>query len=62
MGKSVGWPLMWRGNVAAIPDSISEREQAQALKYVKSLKRFTMKKLKNYLKTQFQSLPLLLIL
>lgn len=33
--KLSGWPLMWRGNTAAIPTAMSERDQEQALKYLR---------------------------
>lgn len=35
--NSTGWPLMWRGNVAAIPTAMSERDQAQSLKYLRQV-------------------------
>lgn len=35
--KQTGWPLMWRGNTAAIPTAMSERDQEQAMKYLKQV-------------------------
>jgi tRNA-specific adenosine deaminase 3 len=32
--RESGWPLMWRGNTAAIPTEMSERDQQQALRYL----------------------------
>lgn len=33
-GQKTGWPLMWRGNTAAIPTDMTTRDQDQALKYL----------------------------
>lgn len=35
-----GWPLMWRGNVKAIPTKMSVRDEQQAVKYTKKLLRY----------------------
>lgn len=32
-----GWPLMWRGNVKAIPTKMSTRDEQQAVKYTRKL-------------------------
>lgn len=32
--RESGWPLMWRGNTAAIPTEMSEQHQEQALRYL----------------------------
>lgn len=35
--NKTGWPLMWRGNTAAIPTDMSSRDQVQALKYLRQV-------------------------
>lgn len=59
--EKVGWPLMWRGNVAAIPDTISEREQAQAVKYVDKLGEMYRHALEAY-STDKKQLPIVTII
>lgn len=41
------WPLMWRGNVAALPTLIDQREQQQALKYLKIVARMAVDEAQN---------------